>query len=301
MGEERLSEVWRQLIDHEIDILVCTTIIETGVDVPNCNTMIVEDADYFGLSQLYQLRGRIGRSNRRAFAYFTFRPGKTLTEVAAKRLEAIREFTKFGSGFRIAMRDLEIRGAGSILGARQHGHMEAVGYDMYVKLLSEAIAERKGEAPKRKAEECLIDVALEAHIPESYIEDLAQRIDVYKKIAAIQSEEDVGDVVDELIDRFGEPPQSVYGLAEVARLRGSASALGLREICERSGSLLFVPEQLDMELAVKTAAALKPRVLVNAGSKPYLALKLKQNESPLDAIRLMLETMEQQSSPATPS
>ncbi len=301
MGEERLSEVWRQLIDHEIDILVCTTIIETGVDVPNCNTMIVEDADYFGLSQLYQLRGRIGRSNRRAFAYFTFRPGKTLTEVAAKRLEAIREFTKFGSGFRIALRDLEIRGAGSILGARQHGHMEAVGYDMYVKLLSEAIAERKGEAPKRKAEECLIDVALEAHIPESYIEDLAQRIDVYKKIAAIQSEEDVGDVVDELIDRFGEPPQSVYGLAEVARLRGSASALGLREICERSGSLLFVPEQLDMELAVKTAAALKPRVLVNAGSKPYLALKLKQNESPLDAMRLMLETMEQQSSPATPS
>ena len=220
MGEEQLSEVWRQLIDHEIDILVCTTIIETGVDVPNCNTMIIEDADYFGLSQLYQLRGRIGRSNRRAFAYFTFRPGKTLTEVATKRLEAIREFTKFGSGFRIALRDLEIRGAGNILGSRQHGHMEAVGYDMYVKLLTEAIAERKGEPPKKKTEECLIDVAMEAHIPESYIGELSQRIDVYKKIAAIQSEEDTMDVVDELIDRFGEPPQSVYGLVEVARLRG---------------------------------------------------------------------------------
>ena len=291
MGEEQLSEVWRQLIDHEIDILVCTTIIETGVDVPNCNTMIIEDADYFGLSQLYQLRGRIGRSNRRAFAYFTFRPGKTLTEVATKRLEAIREFTKFGSGFRIALRDLEIRGAGNILGSRQHGHMEAVGYDMYVKLLTEAIAERKGEPPKKKTEECLIDVAMEAHIPESYIGELSQRIDVYKKIAAIQSEEDTMDVVDELIDRFGEPPQSVYGLVEVARLRGTASSLGFQEINERNGSLLFVPEKLDMELAVKTASALKPRVLVNAGSKPYLAVKILPRESPLDTMRLVLETM----------
>lgn len=144
MTEEAMSEIWRQLVEHEIDILVCTTIIETGVDVPNVNTLIIEDSDYFGLSQLYQLRGRVGRSNRRAFAYFTFRREKILTEVASKRLNAMREFTQFGSGFRIAMRDLEIRGAGSILGGRQHGHMESVGYDMYIRLLTEAIAEEKG-------------------------------------------------------------------------------------------------------------------------------------------------------------
>ena len=158
MPENELSEIWRQLLDREIDILVCTTIIETGVDVSNVNTLIIEDADRFGLSQLYQLRGRVGRSSRRAYAYFTFRRGKVLSEVAAKRLEAIRELTQFGSGFKIAMRDLEIRGVGSILSAKQHGHMEAVGYDMYLKLLEEAIAENKGEAKPRAAEDCLIDV-----------------------------------------------------------------------------------------------------------------------------------------------
>ena len=143
MSEEELSEIWRKLVENEIQILVCTTIIETGVDVPNVNTMIIEDADRFGLSQLYQLRGRVGRSNRRGYAYFTFRREKVLTEVASKRLSAMREFTQFGSGFHIAMRDLEIRGAGSILGGRQHGHMEAVGYDMYLKLLSEKNGENR--------------------------------------------------------------------------------------------------------------------------------------------------------------
>ena len=145
MNQDEMSDIWQQLIEHEIDILVCTTIIETGVDVPNVNTLIIEDADRFGLSQLYQLRGRVGRSNRRGYAFFTYEKDKILTEIAAKRLNAMREFTQFGSGFRIALRDLEIRGAGSILGGSQHGHMEAVGYDMYLKLLSEAIADEKGE------------------------------------------------------------------------------------------------------------------------------------------------------------
>jgi transcription-repair coupling factor (superfamily II helicase) len=158
MSEDEMSDIWEQLVEHEIDILVCTTIIETGVDVPNVNTLIIEDADRFGLSQLYQLRGRVGRSNRRGYAYFTFRKDKVLTEVATKRLNAMREFTQFGSGFRIALRDLEIRGAGSILGGRQHGHMEAVGYDMYLQLLNEAIAEQKGEAPPPSPEDCLIDM-----------------------------------------------------------------------------------------------------------------------------------------------
>ena len=166
ISENELSEIWRQLIDHEIDILICTTLIETGVDVPNVNTLIIEDADRLGLSQLYQLRGRVGRSNRRAFAYFTFRRGKVLTEIASKRLNAIKEFTQFGSGFRIALRDLEIRGAGSVLSGRQHGHMEAVGYDMYLRLLNEAIAEQKGEAMPHSPEDCLVDISIDAFIPE---------------------------------------------------------------------------------------------------------------------------------------
>ena len=201
MGERELSSVWAQLLEGSIDVLVCTTIIETGVDVANCNTLIIEDADRLGLSQLYQIRGRVGRSAKRAFAYFTFKRGKALSEVASKRLMAIREFTSFGSGFKIAMRDLEIRGAGNILGAQQHGHMEAVGYDMYLRLLSEAVSEKKGEEKPYKNEECLVDIQLDAYIPKAYIEDMASRIDTYKKIAAIQSREEADDLLDELIDR----------------------------------------------------------------------------------------------------
>lgn len=285
MSEEELSAVWRQLMEHEIDILVCTTIIETGVDVPNCNTLIIENADYMGLSQLYQLRGRVGRSSRRAFAYFTFHRGKALSEVATKRLNAIREFTKFGSGFRIALRDLEIRGAGSILGARQHGHMEAVGYDMYLRLLSEAVSEKRGEPPVRKTEECLVDIQIDAHIPEKYIENLSQRIDVYKKIACVRTEEDSMDMLDELIDRFGEPPASVKGLIDVALMRNSAALLGLTEISQKGSTLSLVPEKLDMQLAAVLAGALNGRVFVNAGTKPYIAVKMEKGQSALDTMR----------------
>ena len=259
MTEEQLSRVWQQLIDQEVDILVCTTIIETGVDVPNCNTLIIEDADRMGLSQLYQIRGRVGRSTRRAYAYFTFTRGKQLTEVAEKRLSAIREFTSFGSGFRIAMRDLEIRGAGNVLGAQQHGHMEAVGYEMYLRLLSEAISEQKGEPPARTSAECQVDINVGAHIPESYIRNLSQRIDIYKKIAAIQSKEDAFDVTDELIDRFGDPPRAVQGLIDVALVRGRAAALGIKEISQRENGVFFFPETFDLGLASTLAAALKAR------------------------------------------
>ena len=194
MTEEQLSEVWSQLLENEIDVLVCTTIIETGVDVPNANTLIIENADRMGLSQLHQLRGRVGRSSRRAFAYLTFVRGKVLTDIATKRLNAIREFTEFGAGFKIAMRDLEIRGAGNILGAEQHGHMEAVGYDMYLKLLNEAVREEKGEAPEKREDECLVDLQVEAHIPERYIQSSQQRLYVYRRIADIRSQEDASDV-----------------------------------------------------------------------------------------------------------
>ncbi len=298
MSEEQLSKVWKRLLDHEIDILVCTTIIETGVDVSNCNTLIIEDADRLGLSQLYQIRGRVGRSSRRAFAYLTVTKGKALTDVATKRLEAIREFTTFGSGFRIAMRDLEIRGAGNILGAQQHGHMEAVGYEMYLKMLSEAVAVAKGEKPEVQNTECLVDIRIGAHIPEDYIESLPQRIDIYKKIASVENEKDASDIIDELIDRFGTPPEAVKGLVDVSLLRNMAAGLGIREISQRTDSLLFYPETVDMQAASRLAAGLKGRVMLNAGAKPYLAVKVAKGEKPVDTMRLALTMMAGEAPPA---
>ena len=291
MSEDALSRVWRQLMEQEIDILVCTTIIETGVDVSNCNTLIIEDADRLGLSQLYQLRGRVGRSSRRAYAYFTFQRGKVLTEVATKRLNAIREFTKFGSGFRIALRDLEIRGAGNILGTRQHGHMEAVGYDMYLRLLSEAVAEKQGKAPEiRSTAECLVDIQLEAHIPESYIENLAQRIDIYRKIASIITEEDGMDLVDELIDRFGEPPASVKGLIDVALLRNTAARFGFKEITQKGQMLHLIPEKLDVNIAAMLNLKLKGRCIVVSGQTPYIGVKIVG--SAMDTLREVMKTLQ---------
>ncbi len=293
MGEDELSEIWRQLLEREIDVLVCTTIIEAGIDVPNCNTLIIEDADCMGLSQLYQLRGRVGRSSRRAYAYFTFRRGRILTEVGEKRLEAIREFTAFGSGFRIAMRDLEIRGAGDILGSQQHGHMEAVGYDLYLKLLGEAISEEKGE-PVKKTAECLVDVQIEAHIPENYIADRSQRIDIYKKIASVYTQEDYLDTMDELIDRFGEPPAAVVGLLEIALLRNGAAQLGIKEISQRGINLLFFTQgPPEMERIVALTQAMKGRVMVSGGAKPYFTVRPKKGQKPVEVIQEVVRALGQ--------
>jgi len=291
MSEEEMSDIWRQVIDHEIDVLVCTTIIETGVDVPNVNTLIIENADRFGLSQLHQLRGRVGRSSRRAFAYLTFLRGKVLSDVSTKRLEAIREFTEFGAGFKIAMRDMEIRGAGNLLGAQQHGHMEAVGYDLYLRLLAEAVDEEKGK-PKTREAECLIDLPVSAHIPESYIGTNAQRLDMYRRIADIRTEEDSLDVYDELIDRFGEPPAAVQGLVEVALLRNMAAAAGVYEVKQTADNLLLYQRTLDLSLGSKLNAALPGRVMINAGPKPYVAVKIKQGLSSLDVLREALQAIE---------
>lgn len=291
LTEEQLSDIWEKLVEHEIDILICTTLIETGVDVPNVNTLIIEDADNLGLSQLYQLRGRVGRSNRRAFAYFTFRRGKVLTEIAAKRLDAIREFTQFGSGFRIAMRDLEIRGAGSILGGKQHGHMEAVGYDMYLQLLSEAIAEQKGELPPHRPEECLVDLQIEAHIPENYIESLSGRLDVYRKIASLQTNEDSMDLIDELIDRYGEPPKAIQGLITVALLRNMAGSLGITEITQRSGMMLFYVKTATMEQIQALVKTFKGRVTVNGSDKPYIAVKIAKDDKPMELMGSVINIM----------
>ncbi len=289
--QEELSDVWQEVCEHEIDILVCTTLIETGVDVSNVNTLIIENADYLGLSQLYQLRGRVGRSNRRAFAYFTFRRGKVMSEVATKRLDAIREFTQFGSGFRIAMRDLEIRGAGSILGGRQHGHMESVGYDMYIQLLNEAIAVQKGEAPPRNPEDCLIDLQIDAYIPEKYIESLSARIEIYRKIAAIQNKDDIYDIYDELIDRFGDPPKSIDGLVKVSYVRNMAANLRIKEIKQRQNFLMFFITEASFEQIGRLNEKFRGRVTVNGSEKPYISVKILPKDNLANLMEEVIKAM----------
>ena len=225
MSQEELNDVMTRMSDGEVDVLVCTTIIETGIDIANANTLIIEDADHMGLAQLHQIRGRVGRSTRRAYAYLTYRRGKVLTEVASKRLGAIREFAEFGSGFKIAMRDLEIRGAGNVLGPEQSGFLLSVGYDMYLKLLEEAVLEERGEKPERPTE-CAADLSVAASIPDRYVPSPEQRMDLYRRIAAIRSEEDADDLTDELIDRYGDPPRTVNNLIAVALLRADAARSG---------------------------------------------------------------------------
>lgn len=284
MSEEQLSTIWRDLMDGEIDILVCTTIIETGVDVPNANTLIIEDADRLGLAQLHQLRGRVGRSARRASAYLTYKRDKGLSEIAYKRLQAIREYTEFGSGFKIAMRDLEIRGAGNLLGAQQHGHLAAVGYDMYMKLLSEAISKEKGEAPKNN-KECLIDLQINAHIPDKYISALSQRLTIYRRIADVRTIEDADDVRDELRDRFGDVPPSVNGLIEVSLCRNSAADIGIYEIGQRGNTILLFCEQLNPSLILDLSSILRNRISVTSKGKQSINVKMLQNQSPLDTLK----------------
>lgn len=291
MSEAEMSEVWRQLVECEIDILVCTTIIETGVDVSNVNTLIIENADCFGLSQLYQLRGRVGRSNRRAYAYFTFRRDKALSEVSTKRLAAMREFTQFGSGFQIALRDLEIRGAGSILGGKQHGHMEAVGYDMYLKLLNEAIAEERGD-PVQASAECVVDVQINAHIPEQYMENQSQRLSIYRKIAAVQTQEEQMDLLDELIDRYGDPPKEIIGLITVSLLRNRAARLGISEVTQRSERLYFYVAAPTQAQVTALAAQFRGRILFNSLKKPYIGVSLQKGEQPLELMQKVIEQME---------
>lgn len=292
MNEQELSEVWRRLIEQEINVLVCTTIIETGVDVPNVNTLIIDNADRMGLSQLHQIRGRVGRSSRRAYAYLTFTKNKVLSEIAQKRLNVIREFTEFGSGFKIAMRDLEIRGAGNVLGGEQHGHMEAVGYDMYLHLLSDAIGKAKGEPVQEYGSECVVDMQVTAHIPESYISDLNQRLEIYRHIADIRTKDDALDVTDELIDRFGEPPESVNGLIDIAMLRSCASQLGFTEIKQQNAVLLMFRNEIDMKQVGLLTSAMRGRVMLNAGARPYVSVKINSGGTPLQTLKEVLTALE---------
>ena len=239
MRERELENIMYQFINGEIDVLVSTTIIETGLDISNVNTMIIHDADNMGLSQLYQLRGRVGRSNRTSYAFLMYRRNKVLKEVAEKRLSAIKEFTELGSGFKIAMRDLEIRGAGNLLGAQQHGHMEAVGYDLYCKMLNEAVKSLKGEGSEEPFE-TTIELEVDAFIPPVYIPNEFQKLDIYKRIAVIENQEEKEEMLEELIDRFGEPPKSVENLLTIAQLKAKAHDCYYTEIKEFGEKIKFI-------------------------------------------------------------
>ena len=290
MSQEAIDDVMSRMTDGELNVLVCTTIIETGIDLPNANTLIIEDADHLGLAQLHQIRGRVGRSNRRAFAYLTYRRGKVLTEVAAKRLSAIREFAEFGSGFKIAMRDLEIRGAGNVLGPEQSGFMLSVGYDMYLKLLEEAVLTQQGQ-PVPKRTECAADLAVAASIPDRYVPAPEQRMDLYRRIAAIRSEEEADDLVDELIDRYGEPPRTVNNLISVALLRAAAAEADITDIAQKNGQLIFTLEQFRLEpfSLLCGGERYRNRLLLIPGDVPRFTLRLRKGDDPLRCAQNLVE------------
>lgn len=239
MGERQLETIMSGFINKEIDVLVSTTIIETGLDIPNVNTMIIQDAQLFGLSQLYQLRGRVGRSNRTAYAFLMYRRNSILKEEAEKRLKAIREFTDLGSGFKIAMRDLEIRGAGNLLGAEQSGHMESVGYDLYCKMLNEAVLTMKGEQQEVDTFITSIDLSIDAYIPETYIKSESEKLSWYKRIATIETQEESEDMIEEMTDRYGDTPAPLIRLMDVALLREEAHQAWLLSIEQKGSKILF--------------------------------------------------------------
>jgi len=332
MDETALSKVWRDMLDGEIDVLVCTTIIESGIDVPDANTLIVEDADRLGLAQLHQIRGRVGRSNRRAYAYFTYPRHKVLSEISTKRLTAIREYTEFGAGFKIAMRDLEIRGAGNLLGAEQHGQMDSVGYDLYVKILEKAVSEEKKTLKLKQKyglldeddlsdleelgiiepvidktskdyepepTECLIDIAVDAFIPDRYIDSQVLRIEIYKRIAAIENKDDADDLKDELLDRFGDIPRATENLIDIALIRNSGCSEFIDSIENKDRkSILIYSSILSQPYGRKTlekwtiaASKMNGRLLLSMGQKPYVAYYLKDGENIIDCLKEIMNVL----------
>ena len=295
MGEDALGDVMQSMADGDIQVLVCTTIIETGLDIPNANTLIIENADRFGLSQLHQLRGRVGRSTRHAYAYFTYKPDKALTEIAEKRLSAIRDFAEFGSGFKIAMRDLEIRGAGNLLGAEQSGHMMSVGYDMYLKLLDEAVLEERGEAPK--VPDCTADLNVTANVDKDYVSRGEERMDLYRRMAAIRSQQDADDLLDEVIDRYGEPPKGVLNLIDIALMRAEAKLCGITDIKQKAGDVLLTLAEMDFDgiSAICSHPDYKDRLFFVATAKvPTLRLKLHTKADSLKQTKVLVAKMKQQ-------
>ncbi|ODM27443.1 transcription-repair coupling factor [Acetivibrio mesophilus] len=294
MNETELENIMFQFINGEYDVLVCTTIIESGLDMPNVNTIIVEDADRMGLAQLYQLRGRVGRSNRLAYAYITYKKDKVLSEIAEKRLQAIKEFTEFGSGFKIAMRDLQIRGAGNLLGPQQHGHIDSVGYDMYCKLLAEAVNELRGMPAAEEEEEISIDINVSAYIDNDYISDENQKIDMYKKIASINDEQDVLDTEDELMDRYGEIPQPVGNLLKIAYIKSLSKACGFSSLQEKNDAVILQYSEnrnINFEALGKLMDKYRRKLLFTASNRPYITFKTTgvKREELLEIIKILLQ------------
>ena len=288
MNKDELEKIWEEMLAGKIDILVCTTIIETGVDVPNANTLIVSNSHRLGLSQLHQIRGRVGRSSRRAYAYFTYPPYRALTDIARKRLEAVREYAEFGAGFKIALRDLEIRGAGNLLGAEQHGHLDAIGYDLYIKLLNRAVLEERGEVSEPEAE-CTVSLDYDAYLPETYIPYPAQRMALYKKIALIATEEDLRDMIDELGDRYGNLPKATQNLLKIARIHTSAVSANMASIRQTGNEIHIYPREMDLDRWSETSAGFSGKLRMLISGEPHLCLKIAKKETALDQLQECLD------------
>ena len=278
MTGSEIEDIMEDFVDKKINVLVCTTILESGIDIPNANTIIVENADRMGLAQLYQIRGRVGRSDRQGYAYITYKKDKVLAEEADKRLKAIKEFTEFGSGFKIAMRDLEIRGAGSLIGEIQHGHLEEVGYDTYCRLLDEVVREEQGLEVKPEFE-VQIDLNVTSYIPDSYIPDSNQKIEIYQDIALCKDEKDIRDVIDELIDRFGNLPIEVQKLLEISRIKQLAKSQGVSKISSKRESVVFTYDNsmFDPSRVQSMINHYKSRISFSPGVKPMITLKIGSN------------------------
>ena len=288
MEKEELEEIWGEMLKGEIDILVSTTIIETGIDIPNANTLIVDNAHRLGLSQLHQIRGRVGRSPRRAYAYFTYPRNMALTDIARKRLEALREYAEFGAGFKIAMRDLELRGAGNMLGAEQHGHLDAVGYDLYIKLLNEAVLEEKGERVETKPE-CTVTLNYNAYIPEKYVTFSAQRMGLYKRIALIDSEYDRVDILDEMIDRYGDMPKQVENLLMIALIRANALKCKITSITQEGSEFRIIPSHIDIDIWSEVEEKFDGKMKIVLSSKPYISMRPSKSADALKSLNRALE------------
>lgn len=292
MSGRELEEIMESFINHEINVLVCTTILESGIDIPNANTIIVENADRLGLAQLYQIRGRVGRSDKQAYAYITYKRDKLLSEVADKRLKAIKEFTEFGSGFKIAMRDLEIRGAGSMLGEMQHGHMEQVGYDTYCKLLDEVIKEMQGIEVVEE-QDVQIDLAVSSYIPDNFIENSSQKIEIYQNIALCRTEEELQNVIDEVIDRYGRLPKELENLIDIARIKQLARKANILKIAQKENGIVFyfVKEKIKPEMVNTLITKYPMLVKFSNAVEPYVTLRIKENENIVEKAKEFLNTV----------
>ena len=292
MRESQLENVIMSFAEGEYNVLVATTIIESGTDIPNVNTMIVLDADRFGLAQLHQLRGRVGRSGRMAYAYLMYTKDKNLNEIAEKRLRAIKEFTEFGSGFKIAMKDLELRGAGNLLGTEQSGHMLNVGYELYCKMLEEAVDTAKGREMLPQAEETAFNLPIPAVISERYIENEVLRLQMYKKIAMIENDEDEAEIIDELLDRFGDIPRDTMNLVKISKIRAMAGQLGVREINQQGYKIIFrlwENVKLSADMMAALVAKYGEKMMINGGKDPFIRLTVNK-EPPLNAVEVFLQT-----------